>query len=128
MHLTRLTGDFAVARAAPDAPLPDRVASLVTGGGAFVTVSRTAEELSVVAPEAAVAGMDRIEPGWSLFMVHGPFAFDETGIVAALSKALAEAGIGIFVISTFDTDWILVKTTDADRAAGCWRADGHRVD
>ena len=49
------------------------------------------------------------------------------GIVAALSRTLAEAGIGIFVISTYDTDYILVKETDAGAAAAAWRADGHEV-
>lgn len=72
--------------------------------------------------------MDRIEGGWTAFQVEGPFAFDEVGIVARLSRSLADAKIGIFVISTYDTDYILVKQENADAAIDAWRADGHSVE
>jgi hypothetical protein len=123
MRLTRLSGDWAVARSAPDAEIPPAVLR-ATG---FVSISRTDDELSVVAPEAAVAGMEVIEPGWSVFKLAGPFAFDEVGIVAGLSRTLAEARIGIFVVSTYDTDYILVKRENAEPAAQAWRATGHEV-
>ena len=131
MQLTCLSDDYAVARAGPACPVP----SGVLDGAGFSSVSRTDEELSVVARTSAVmaAGsvhedlFQEVETGWSVFKVHGPFAFDETGIVAALSRTLAGAGIGIFVISTYDTDYILVKETDAGAAAAAWRADGHEV-
>lgn len=124
-----------MARAGPACPVPS---GLLDGAG-FLSVSRTDEELSVVARTSAVlaAGgvhedvhgglFQEIEAGWSVFKVHGPFAFDETGIVAALSRTLSQAGIGIFVISTYDTDYILVKETNAGAAAAAWRADGHEV-
>lgn len=121
MKLSRLRGSYAVARAASDAPVPPGVLD----GGGFRTVSRTADELSVVAPDGDVSGMEQIETGWTVFKLHGPFAFTETGIVAGLSAALAEREIGIFVISTFDTDYILVK--DPDAATMAWRDQGHEV-
>ena len=123
MKLTRLHGDYAVARAGPATPVPDGFLS----GTGFLTVSRTEDELSLVGPTAAIIGMDIVESGWAAFKVQGPFAFDETGIVAALSRVLAEAEIGIFVISTFDTDYILVKQENAEAAAAAWTADGHTV-
>lgn len=123
MQLSRLPGAYAVARAEPSAAIP---AGVLSGTG-FLSISRTAEELSVVAAEDRISGMDRVETGWTVFKVHGPFAFDETGIVAALSKSLADADIGIFVISTYDTDYILVKQANAATAAAAWRADGHTV-
>ena len=125
MKLTQLHGDYAVARSGPATPVPEGFLS----GAGFLTVSRTEDELSLVGPTAAIAGtnMDKVEAGWTAFKVQGPFAFDETGIVAALSRALAEAEIGIFVISTFDTDYVLVKQENADAAAAVWRQDGHEV-
>ena len=71
--------------------------------------------------------MDRIDAGWTVFKLHGPFAFDEVGIVAGLSRPIADAGIGIFVVSTFDTDYLLIKTKDAAAAASLWRAQGHEI-
>ena len=124
MKMTRFSEAYAVCRAAAQAPVP---AGILDHPG-FVTVSRTADELSVVGPEAAITGMDIVEGGWTLFKLHGPFAFDETGVVAGLSKPLADADLGIFVISTYDTDYILVKSENADAAANLWRAQGHEID
>ncbi|MEL6476932.1 MAG: ACT domain-containing protein [Pseudomonadota bacterium] len=123
MRLTRLGDDYAVARAAPATPIP---AGLFDGDG-FVTVSRTEDELSIVAPAKRLPMMEKIETGWTVFKLHGPFAFDEVGIVAGLSRALAEREIGIFVISTYDTDYILVKASDAEAATTAWRDQGHDV-
>lgn len=122
MRLTQLPETYAVARAGATATVP---AGILDGPG-FRTVSRTADELSVVVPEAEITGMDTVDGGWTCFKLHGPFAFDEVGIVAGLSRPLAEADIGIFVISTFDTDYILVK--DPDAAAALWRGEGHDID
>ena len=123
MQLTRLPGDYAVARAGPATPVPS---GFLEGAG-FLTVSRTEDELSLVGPSDQIEGMDKVEAGWACFKVHGPFAFDETGIVAELSRILAEGEIGIFVISTYDTDYILVKQENADRAATAWGQAGHEV-
>ena len=123
MKLTMLPGEYAVARAKFDASVPEGFLS----GAGFRTVSRTADELSLVGPSDAVSGMGKVETGWRAFKVHGPFAFDEVGIVAALSRALADARIGIFVISTYETDYILVKQTDADAAIAAWSRDGHEI-
>ena len=123
MRLTRLAGDYAVARAGPATPVPEGFLS----GAGFLTVSRTEDELSLVGPSEQIQGMDKIESGWTAFKVHGPFAFDETGIVAELSRILAEREIGIFVISTFDTDYILVKQENADSAAQAWASAGHEI-
>lgn len=127
MKLTQLRGEYAVARSGPATPVPEGFLS----GAGFLTVSRTEDELSLVGPVEAIADldtkMDKFEAGWTAFKVQGPFAFDEVGIVAALSRVLAEATIGIFVISTFDTDYILVKQENANAAATAWKSDGHEV-
>lgn len=127
MHLSRLPETYAVARAATATLVPEGMLS----GPGFRTISRTEDELSVVAPLEAFEGkagiFQKIDSNWACFKLHGPFAFDELGIVAGLAKPLLDAAIGIFVVSTFDTDYVLVKQDDADTAAEAWRQDGYTV-
>lgn len=105
---------LAICRYAPDASLPG-LAHL--RGTPFWSVTRTPDELSVVCDEQRIPnGEARIERGWRAFMLEGPLPFGLTGIVSGLTAPLAAAGVPVFVISTFDTDWLLVKTVDLDRA------------
>ena len=93
--------------------------------GSFFCVTRTSEELSVVTEEGRLSGV-RSEKGWRCLKVHGPFAFGSTGVIASLSKCLADAGIPIFVISTFDTDYLLVKEEYLEPARKALSGCGHR--
>lgn len=125
--LTRRPFPLAVCRLPPDAPEPGWARA-----GLFASVTRTPAELSIVCDHAAAAAAPpaeglRVDGPWAVFEVQGPFAFDVTGVVADLSRPLAEAGVGLFVLSTFDTDWILVKQENAAAAADAWRAAGHAV-
>jgi len=103
---------LAVCRLAPDAALPDWID--ITAG--FLTISRTADELSLVCDLERVPEGVRVEPGWRAFKVEGPLDFALTGVLAALANPLADAGISIFAISTFDTDYLLVRENELDRA------------
>ena len=88
---------------------------------------RTPLELSIVCAAAFVPGDVRSEKGWRCLSVAGPIAFEETGVLSSVAAPLAEAGIGIFAISTFDTDYVLVpgrRLADAVRALAAAR---HRV-
>ena len=117
------TGTYAVARLAPDAPVPSWVP--VTG---FTSVTRTADELSIVCASGAVpADVEPVEAGWSLLTLEGPFEFTLTGILAAVLVPLAEAGIGIFALSTFDTDHLLVKHAQLDETVAALESAGHVV-
>lgn len=118
-----LPGEWAIARLAPDAPIP----AWATAPAGFLSVTRTADELSVVAPAAAVPGEVRAENGWALLQLRGPFAFDQTGILASFAGPLAEAGIALFALSTFDTDYLLVKRARLPSALDALRAAGHRL-
>jgi hypothetical protein len=95
--------------------------------GGFCSVSWTSEETSIVCVEAAVPGDVRSEGGWRALMVAGPLDFDLTGILASVAQPLADASISIFAISTFDTDYVLVRNSALDRAMEVLRAWGHRV-
>ena len=98
-------------------------------GAPFVFTGATDGEKSLVCPTALVpANTIARSDGWRAFRVAGTLDFSLVGILAALSKTLADAGVGIFAISTFDTDYILTKAEDFDRALAVLRAEGHDVE
>jgi hypothetical protein len=117
-------GGYVVLRLPADAPVPAGLADPTTG---LVSVIRTPDELSVVCPEDLGIEGDQVETGWRLLTVLGPFEFTLTGIMAALSGALAAAGVSLFALSTYDTDHLLVKDDDLARAETALRDAGHDV-
>lgn len=122
LSLRRLEGELAVCRLGPDAELPAGVL-----GGELSGVVKTAEETSVVCGfDLAPEGVP-VEGPFVAFVVDGPLDFSLVGILASLSTTLAEAGISIFALSTYDTDYILVGTKHGDAAATALRAAGHDV-
>ena len=123
LTLSLLPETLAVARLPGGASLP----GWIDWSDPFVTVSRTRDELSVVCPEARLPTDAQAERGWRGFKVEGPLDFALTGILARLATPLAEAGISIFAISTYDTDYVLVKSRDIPAALVALRAAGHDV-
>jgi hypothetical protein len=122
LTLVVVDGVFAVGRLEPDALIP----SWATAGGLF-SVTRTAEELSVICPQRAVPEGVPCERGWRCVRVAGTMPFAVVGVLAALSAPLAEAGISVFALSTFDTDYLLVKAEDLERALDVLRRRGHTI-
>ena len=119
--LTLIPEMLAVCRMPPDAPLPN------WPDGNFISVTRTTEELSVVVPEAAAPDGVPHHRGFRALKITGPLDFGEIGVLATLSNTLAVAGLSIFVISTYDTDYILVKQENLSRAIAALRKAGHEV-
>jgi hypothetical protein len=117
-----LPDTFAVVRLNPDDVLP----SWFQPKG-FRTVSWTAEELSILCEQAMVPADVSAERDWRCLMLQGPFPFELTGILLAVLAPLAEAGIGIFALSTFDTDYVLVKEAALESALDALRRSGHHV-
>lgn len=112
LQLQRVPGTFAVVRLPPDAPLQNPKTY-----GAFYSVTHTHEEISLVCLEDSVpANAQKVELGWSCLRIAGELDFALTGIMARLALPLAEAKISLFAISTFDTDYILIKTEVLERA------------
>ena len=96
-------------------------------GASFFSVTRTRDELSVVCPEEVVPeGISR-EWGWRALKLEGPFDLSMVGILASVASPLAEAGASIFSVSTFDTDYVLVREEQLELAIDTLRASGHRV-
>lgn len=103
-------------------PVPDWAQN-----GSFFSVTRTADELSIVCEEGLNPPGVVCENGWRALMLEGPFDFDQIGILKSVLDALAEAHISIFAISTFETDYILVRAADLEKAVSALRSAGHRV-
>lgn len=129
LTLRVMDGELSVAQLPDDAPWPSW---LPTRG--LTNVTRTADELSIVCATVDVPGDLRgrgdvaVEDGWRALMLVGPFEFHLTGILVAVLEPLAAAGVGIFAISTYDTDYVLVKAAQLDAAVAALRHAGHTVE
>jgi len=113
---------LAVVRLGPGAQVPSWAES-----SSLFSVTATARETSVVCARRSVPRKARQEGPFTAFAVVGPLDFALTGVLAELLAPLAEAGISVFALSTFDTDWVLVRVEDAERTAEEWRRSGHDV-
>jgi hypothetical protein len=113
---------FAVCHLDADAPVP-----LWAQAGDFWSLTRTADELSILCPQGLVPEGTLVETNWRAFKVEGPLDFALVGILADLSGALARAGISLFALSTFDTDYLLIRAEKLEEATAALRAAGHAV-
>jgi hypothetical protein len=116
-------GRFSVHRFAPEVEIPAQVYS-----AKFLAIVHTAEELSIVVPQEIVLFGQRVEEDWRLLQVVGPLDFSLTGVLAGLAAPLAAAQIPIFAISTFDTDYLLVKQAQIEAAVEVLQSSGYIVD
>lgn len=121
MQLTLLPPPLAVCRLDAAADLP------LWAIGRFVSCTRTDEELSIVCEAARVPADVRSETGWRAFKVAGPLELAQVGVLSALAAPLAAAGVSVFVVSTFDTDYLLVKEARLAEASRALEATGHTI-
>jgi hypothetical protein len=120
MQLRTLPESYAIVRLQPGSELPDWVDK-----GPFRSVTRTANEVSVVCRDHDVPAGESAERGFTLLEVIGPLDFSLTGVAASLVVPLAEAEIPMFLISTFETDYVLVRSADLARTADALEGAGH---
>jgi hypothetical protein len=121
-ELSLLPERFAICRLAPDAVVPEWATR-----GEFFSITRTSDELSVVTETVLVPERLRTEVSWRVMKVHGPFDLSEVGVLAALVAPLATAGVSVFTISTFDTDYLLLQCSQLREAVASLRNAGHTV-
>jgi len=121
MRLSILPDAVAVCRLTAGASVPD------WARGAFLSITRTADELSVVCDDAAVPAEVQAERGWRVLKLEGPIPFEMTGVASALLAPLAHARISVFLISTYDTDYLLLKTDTFPRAVDVLRGAGYEI-
>ncbi len=123
LSLTLLPGQFSICQLPPDAPIPNWLPA-----NQFVSITRTGSECSIVCPAEQVPDGVHCEPGWCILRLEGPFEFSLVGILLAVLAPLAEANVGIFAISTYDTDYVLVKQSSLADALAALRKSGHRIE
>jgi uncharacterized protein len=99
----------------------------LTSGRCCPGATRTAEELSIVCPADQAPANAKCESSWTCFKLEGPFPFALTGVLASFIDPLAQRGVAIFAVSTFDTDYVLVKEEHLAAALEALRAAGHEL-
>lgn len=113
---------LAVVRLAPDAPVPQLPLT-----GPLLSLTITSDEISIVCSEEAAPEGAEVALGWRGLRVAGELDFALIGIMSALTGALAEAGVSVFALSTYTTDYLLVREAELERAVASLRAAGHIV-
>jgi len=130
LSLSLLPDPYSILRLEANRPVPSSLAE-PHGRRQLVSISRTDRELSVVCPtsvsQRVEATRDQRSDNWVCFEVDGPLEFSETGILATLSAILARAAIPIFVVSSFDTDYLMVANSDRQRTVEQWTDAGIAV-
>ncbi len=121
LTLEIVAGELAVCRLDTNAAIPD------WASGPITSITRTVDELSIVCCQEEVPASVRSELGWRCLRVVGPLEFSMVGVIASFTGILATANIGVFVVSTFDTDLVLVKQADLEPAIESLTAAGHVV-
>ena len=124
--LTLMPGRYAICLLPANAPIPPWAT-----GGDFCSITRTGDELSIFCAEAALPPdlpeSISIARDWALLRVEGPFTFDVTGVVAALSAPLAAADVVLLTVATYQTDYMLVKGQQLESAIGALTSAGHQI-
>jgi hypothetical protein len=113
---------FAICRLGSETALPGWAAA-----DEFFSLTRTPEELSLVCRQDAVPDGVRHEPGWRCLRVAGTIDLGTVGVLASLTGPLARAGVSVFALSTFDTDYLLLKNEDLARACETLHRAGHEI-
>jgi len=122
LKFRQLPGHYAIVRLAPDAPVPD----WATKGG-FTSITRTADELSIVCPAENLPPDVRSSHRWIGLKLKGPFRFSLTGVLQSFIAPLSYGQIPIFAISTYDTDYVLVQEQFLDAALDVLLHAGHEM-
>jgi len=120
LQLSLLPESFAIVGLSPVAQLPEWAT-----GGPFFSITRTSEELSIIVEESRVPAGVQSQNGWRVIKVHGPFVLSEVGVLAALAGPLAAAKISLLVVTTFDTDYLLVASENLAAAVSTLERAGH---
>ena len=123
LPLVVLPQTIAICRLAPDAAVP----AWASVPSPFLTLSRTADELSITAIQEIIPSDVSCERDYRAFRVRGPLPLNLIGILASIAGPLAEAGLSIFAISTYDTDYVLVKGASLESAVAALERAGHTI-
>jgi len=123
LSFSLLADTLTVCRLDPNAPIP----AWAAGKAGFVSITRNADELSIVCPQSWLPGNVQTDAGWRALKMEGPFDLAMIGVLAPVAVTLAAAQVNIFVVSTYDTDYVLVKAAKLETAVTALELAGHTV-
>ena len=121
LKFRQLHGPYAIVRLAPDAPVPEWATR-----GDFTSITRTADELSIVCPADNLPRDVDSPHHWMCLKLEGPFPFSQTGVLLSFIEPLSRNDIPIFAISTYDTDYVLIPE-EHGRALDILRKASHEL-
>jgi len=125
LTLSLMSAEYAICRLPASADVP-----VWAMQGKFFSITRTEDELSIVCEQSSVRESEpqiKVERGWRCLKLHGPIPFETTGVIASLTKPLADEGVSVFVLSTFDTDYLLVKSVSIEQVMQILRTADHEI-
>jgi uncharacterized protein len=122
MSLTVLQERLAICQVSPDEPIP-----VLTSHPKFFSITHTDEEISIVLPEEMAPPEWKADKGWRCFKVLSTLNLEMTGILASLTSCLADGAISTLAISTYNTDYLLVREPDLDKTYALFRSCGYEV-
>jgi hypothetical protein len=122
LQLTLLKEMFGICRYENTAPIPDWASD-----APMCSITRTKKELTIVCPQNIIPAESDCSGQWRCFRIDGSFELDETGVIASVSVPLAEAGISIYVVSTYDTDYFLIRDCAIENAIAVLTDMGHKI-
>jgi hypothetical protein len=117
-----LPGPYAIVRLAPDAAVPTWAPK-----GEFTSITRTADELSIVCPSENLRADVNSPHRWICLKLEGPFPFSQTGVLLSFIEPLSKNGVPIFAISTYDTDYVLIQEEFLEQALNKLQQAGHEL-
>jgi uncharacterized protein len=121
LKFRRLAATYTIVRLAPNASIPDWATK-----GEFTSITRTADELSIVCPVENLPSDANSQHRWVCLKLEGPFPFSQTGVLLSFIGPLSNNGIPIFAISTFNTDYVLIQEQFAGAALDKLQQAGHQ--
>jgi hypothetical protein len=123
LALSVLPDRLAICKLPPDSPIPSWASR-----GDFYSITKTADELSLITPDRDIPPDITCDHDWRALKVEGPLDFSLSGVLESVAHPLADASISIFAIATFNTDYVLVKSINLERATNALRAAGHAIE
>jgi uncharacterized protein len=122
LKFRQFRGPYAILRLAPDSPVPAWATSRE-----FISITRTADELSIVCPAGNIPKDVPSGPRWTCLKLEGPFLFSQTGILLSFIQPLSGNGVPIFAVCTYDTDYILIQEEHMGGVVELLRQAGHEL-
>jgi len=122
LKFRKLPRPYAIVRLAAASPIPEWARK-----GEFTSITRTADELSIVCPTSNLPPDVHSPHRWTCLKLEGPFPFSQTGVLLSFIEPLSNNGVPIFAISTYDTDYVLIQEECTERAITSLRQAGHEL-